>query len=58
MGILRIQLAGRLKPSFVSYALQNVDTSDLNHALDRRIQYIAATMMTGKCSLCLPEMQP
>ena len=56
--ILRVQLTGRLEPSFISHALQNVDTSDMDNDLDERIQHVAATIMSGNCSISLPEFQP
>jgi hypothetical protein len=52
MRILRFQLAGRLKPSFVSHALQNVDTSNMDNDLDTRIKHVAAMIMGGKYFLC------
>jgi hypothetical protein len=52
--IPRVQLAGRLKPSFISHALQDVDTPDMDNELEKRVQDVAATIMGGKCALRLP----
>jgi hypothetical protein len=52
-----VQLAGRLKPSFISNALQNVDTLDMDDDLDKRIQHVATIIVAGKCSFLLPTLQ-
>ena len=56
--ILRNQLAGRLKPSFISHALQNVDTSNMDSDLDTRIQHVAAMIMGGECFLVYQNYNP
>jgi hypothetical protein len=53
-----VQLAGRLKPSFISHALQNVDTSDMDNDLDKRIQHVAAIIVAGKFSSFYPYCNP
>jgi hypothetical protein len=43
-----LQLAGRLRSSFISNTLQNINVTNLDADYERRIQCVAATILGGE----------